>query len=233
MTSSTINPDTITGVEVTGNGGATLGTVDDLYLDNETNQPEWVAVRSGLFGTHVGLVPIGNAQFDGMVLSVPFAKEQLKTAPHHDPHTDLSARAEQDLYQHYGLFNRRHSGSMPGHRGHGKPEGRAQPHAAHRRRRLWVNWTLALLTVPAAGLVMVLWLVAVMGSAGCGDLPCRHQGPDEAWFGVLYYGAPVIAALTVAISFYTAPRMRGLVVPLVGLVLLAADVAVLAISYRP
>jgi sporulation protein YlmC with PRC-barrel domain len=233
MTSSTINPDTITGVEVTGNGGNKLGTVDDLYIDNETHQPEWVAVRSGLFGTHVCLVPISKAQFDGTVLSVPFGKEQLKTAPRHDPHTDLSPQAEQDLYQHYGLFNRRHSGSAAGHRQHDKPEGQTQPTAAHRRRRLWVNWTLALLTVPAAGLVMLLWLGAVMGTAGCIDNPCRHQGPDESWFGVLYYGAPVVAAVTIALSFYTASRVRGIVVPLGGLLLLAADVAILAISYRP
>jgi hypothetical protein len=93
MTSSTINPDTITGVEVTGNGGNKLATVDDLYIDNETHQPELVAVKSGLFGTHVCLVPIGKAQFDGTVLSVPFAKEQLKPlrATTHDGSSDPKA----------------------------------------------------------------------------------------------------------------------------------------------
>jgi hypothetical protein len=105
--------------------------------------------------------------------------------------------------------------------------------ADKRRRRTWVNWTLALLTVPAAGLVMLLWFGAVMGSAGCSDHPCRHQGPGEFWFGVLYYGAPVVAVLTIAVSFYTAPRERGILVPLSGLALLAAGVAVLAISFRP
>ena len=70
MTSSTINPDTVSGVEVTGANGVKLGKVDNLYIDNDTNQPEWVAVKSGLFGTHVSLVPISKAQFDGTVLDV-------------------------------------------------------------------------------------------------------------------------------------------------------------------
>jgi len=103
MASSTIDPDTVTGVEVTGADGAKLGKVDTLYLDNQSGQPEWAAVKSGMFGNHVSLVPLSQAQFDGTALTVPFDKEQLKTAPHLDPDTELSPEAEQDLYKHYGL----------------------------------------------------------------------------------------------------------------------------------
>ena len=125
MTSSTINPDTVSGVEVTGANGVKLGKVDNLYIDNDTNQPEWVAVKSGLFGTHVSLVPISKAQFDGTVLSVPFDKEQLKSAPHHHPNTDLSPLAEKYLYNHYGLSYSPHSGSPAADPQHGKPEDQA------------------------------------------------------------------------------------------------------------
>jgi len=103
MASSTINPDTVTGAEVKGADGSTLGKVDTLYLDNKTGEPEWAAVKSGMFGNHVSLVPLSQAQFDGTALTVPFGKEQLKTAPHLDPDTELSPEAEQDLYKHYGL----------------------------------------------------------------------------------------------------------------------------------
>jgi hypothetical protein len=51
-------------------------------------------------------------------------------------------------------------------------------------------------------------------------------------FGVLFYGAPVVAVLTIAISLHTATRKRGILVPLCGWALLAADLAVLAISFR-
>jgi hypothetical protein len=106
------------------------------------------------------------------------------------------------------------------------------PPAMSRRRRVWTNWTLALLTVPGAAVVVLLWFGAVMGLAGCSDVPCRHEGPGEFAFTVLVYGAPVIAALTVAISFFTATRSRGVLVPVVGWGLLVANVVVLAISFR-
>ena len=108
-----------------------------------------------------------------------------------------------------------------------------QSQAVNHRRRTWLNWALALLTVPGAALVMLLWFGAVMGSAGCSDVPCRHQGPGEFFFRVLVYGAPVVAVLTVGASFFTATRQRGILVPVFGWALLAADVLVLPISFRP
>ena len=105
--------------------------------------------------------------------------------------------------------------------------------SVERRRRSWVNWMFALLTVPGAALVVVLWFDAVMGLAGCSDVPCRHEGPGEFLFGVLVYGAPVVAVIAVAVSFFTARRKRGFVVPVLGWTLLAADVVVLAVSFRP
>lgn len=99
------------------------------------------------------------------------------------------------------------------------------------RRRTVVNWTLALLTLPGAAVVMMIWFGAVMGTAGCSEVPCRHQGPGELVFGVLVYGAPVVAVLTVAVSFLTATRRRGLLVPVLGWTLLVADVVALAISF--
>jgi sporulation protein YlmC with PRC-barrel domain len=133
MTSSTINLDNVRGVEVTGAEGVKLGKVDNIYIDNDTNQPEWIAVKSGLFGTHVSLVPISKAQFDGAVLSVPFDKEQLKSAPHHHPNTDLTPLAEKYLYNHYGMPYGPHSGSLATDSEHSKPEDQAgQPGAQAR-----------------------------------------------------------------------------------------------------
>ncbi|WP_123027163.1 DUF2382 domain-containing protein [Mycolicibacterium stellerae] len=142
MTSSTINLDNVRGVEVTGAEGVKLGKVDNIYVDNDTNQPEWIAVKSGLFGSHVSLVPISKAQFDGAVLSVPFDKEQLKSAPHHHPNTDLSPLAEKYLYNHYGMPYSPHSGSLAADSQHSKPEDQAGQPGAHirgtgRLRKYW------------------------------------------------------------------------------------------------
>jgi uncharacterized protein YrrD len=52
--------------------GKKLGKVYSVYYDNESDRPEWVAVKSGLFGTHISLVPLGNAEFDGRELRGPY-----------------------------------------------------------------------------------------------------------------------------------------------------------------
>lgn len=104
------NPDAMTGASVNGRDGSTLGKIDAIYYDNDTNKPEWAAVKSGLFGGHVSLVPLQDGSWDGNALTVPFDKEALKSAPHHDPDSELSATEEEELYSHYGMSS---SGGAP------------------------------------------------------------------------------------------------------------------------
>lgn len=95
----------------------------------------------------------------------------------------------------------------------------------------WVNWALALLTAPAAALVMIFGIGAVMSTAACSDVECPKLGPSGAVYGLLYYGAPVVAAVTILASFFTARHPRGIVVPLCGWALLAVDVVVMAVTF--
>jgi uncharacterized protein (TIGR02271 family) len=97
------NPSTLTGAPVRSSDGEKLGKIDAIYLDDATDAPEWAAVKSGLFGSHVSLVPLAQADWDGDTLTVPFDKQALQAAPHHDPDVALSAAAEDELYRHYGL----------------------------------------------------------------------------------------------------------------------------------
>ena len=97
------DPARLTGTTVIGGDGEKLGNVDAVYYDNATDKAEWVAVRSGLFGTRLTLVPLRRADFAGDELRVPFDKVQLKNAPHHDPGRDLSSSDEVDLYRYYGI----------------------------------------------------------------------------------------------------------------------------------
>jgi uncharacterized protein (TIGR02271 family) len=97
------DPSALTGASVQGSDGAKLGKVEGVYLDNDSNQPEWVSVKSGLFGSHVSIVPLSQANWDGNALTVPFDKDAIQAAPHHDPDTALSPADEDDLYRHYGI----------------------------------------------------------------------------------------------------------------------------------
>lgn len=99
-----------------------------------------------------------------------------------------------------------------------------------KRLRFWMNWALALLTVVGAGIVMVFALGAVMSTAACSDKQCPNLGPNGISFDVLFYGAPVVAVLTIIVSFFTAQRPWGVVVPVGALALLVADITILAVT---
>lgn len=105
----------------------------------------------------------------------------------------------------------------------------AEPESSNRL-RLWLNWALAVLTVVAAGVAMAVALGAVMSTAACSDKACPNLGPHGISFDTLYYGAPAVAVVTVVLSFFTARRRWGFVVPVVALALLITDMAILAIT---
>ena len=98
------------------------------------------------------------------------------------------------------------------------------------RLRFWVNWALALLTVLGAAVVMVFALGSVMSTAACSDKQCPNLGPNGISFDELFYGASVVAALTVIVSFFTAKRRWGIAVPVFALALLAGDITILAVT---
>jgi len=93
----------LNGVTVIGGDGQKVGSVDAVYYDNETDRPEWVAVRSGLLGSRVTLVPISRTDHVGDQLRIPFDGVQLRNAPHHDPGGELSPSEERDLCRYYGI----------------------------------------------------------------------------------------------------------------------------------
>jgi hypothetical protein len=106
----------------------------------------------------------------------------------------------------------------------------ATPGDTGERLRLWVNWVLALLTVPAAAAVMIFALGAVMSTAACSTRACPNLGPGGIGFNFLFYGAPVVAAVAIAASFFTARRRWGIVVPICALALLIADITIVALT---
>jgi hypothetical protein len=80
-----------------------IGEVVDIYLDNETDRPEWAVVRTGLFGLRSTFVPLAEAREVGDHIRVPHQRSQVKQAPNIDPDGQLSAAEEAELYRHYGL----------------------------------------------------------------------------------------------------------------------------------
>ncbi len=83
--------------------GTPVGSINAIYLDDRTGQPEWALVNTGLFGTRSSFVPVGQAaETDGNV-QVPYDKRLIKDAPNVDAGQHLSEAEERQLWRHYGL----------------------------------------------------------------------------------------------------------------------------------
>jgi uncharacterized protein (TIGR02271 family) len=83
--------------------GDKLGTIDAIYLDDETGQPEWATVTRGLFSAKAVFVPLAQAQDLGDSVQVPYDKQQVTDAPTMQADGSLSQDDEAQLYRHYGL----------------------------------------------------------------------------------------------------------------------------------
>src|SRR3954469_20593629 len=91
------------GQDLYDNDGEKIGKIEEIYLDAETNEPEWALVNTGLFGTKSTFVPLRDATVEDGALRVPYEKARVKDAPKMDPDGQLSQEEEAELYRHYGL----------------------------------------------------------------------------------------------------------------------------------
>jgi uncharacterized protein (TIGR02271 family) len=101
-----IGTDTISrviGKDVYDNDGDKIGSASEVYLDDESGQPEWVTVRTGLFGTKESFVPIRDADLTDDGVRVSVSKAKVKDAPKVDADGHLSPQEEEELYRYYGL----------------------------------------------------------------------------------------------------------------------------------
>jgi uncharacterized protein (TIGR02271 family) len=90
------------GRDLIDNDGDKIGSIEDVYLDRGTQEPEWVVVTTGLFGNKRTFVPLSGAESAEDGVRVPFDKATVKDAPRIDPDGALSTEEERELYRHYG-----------------------------------------------------------------------------------------------------------------------------------
>ncbi len=108
------------GQNASGPDGSKIGTIQDIYLDEETGQPEWAAIKTGLFGSKVSFAPLAQATSRGGGVALPYDKAKVKGAPSAEADGALSQQEEAELYRYYGLdYTEARSDS-------GLPQGEAQ-----------------------------------------------------------------------------------------------------------
>jgi uncharacterized protein (TIGR02271 family) len=104
------------GMPVYSTDGEKIGSVEEVFVDQQTNEPEWIGLGTGFFGTKRALVPVKGADLREDALYVPYAKDEVKDTPDVDSE-EISQETEAELYAHYGLeYSEQRSGT-------GLPEG--------------------------------------------------------------------------------------------------------------
>ena len=112
------------GRDLIDGSGQRVGRIADIYLDDDTGEPEWLAVSTGTMGGKVSFVPLTGAAVSGNDLQVQFTQDQITGSPHADADGQLSQDEEARLYAHYGYdYGERRSDS-------GLPEGGGAPRSS-------------------------------------------------------------------------------------------------------
>ncbi|MFE7118982.1 PRC and DUF2382 domain-containing protein [Streptomyces sp. NPDC057654] len=110
----------LSGMSVVDADGHRVGSVQQVYRDDRTGDPEWITVRTGMFGTKETFVPLAGAQEADGDLRVPHSKDTIKDAPRIEADGHLDPAEEDRLYRHYGLMPGAGAKGQAGEAGHGR-----------------------------------------------------------------------------------------------------------------
>jgi sporulation protein YlmC with PRC-barrel domain len=81
-----------------------IGKLQDVYVDVETDEPQFATVKEGFISRHLTFVPLGGITVGPDELEVAVTKEQVTSAPNIEQHgEELSQADESALYHHFEL----------------------------------------------------------------------------------------------------------------------------------
>ncbi len=84
--------------------GEKIGKLEDVYVDVETDEPQFATVKEGFLDRHLTFVPLGGIRVGPNELQVAVTREQVRDAPNLEQHgEELSQADESALYHHFEL----------------------------------------------------------------------------------------------------------------------------------
>jgi len=94
----------VSGGNVVTTSGDKIGGIGQIYLDDQTGEPSFVAANTGLLGTSPSLIPLRDATIRDGDLVVGYDKDMVTNAPPlEDDEGSLSPGQEEKLYDYYGI----------------------------------------------------------------------------------------------------------------------------------
>ena len=99
----TTNMNSVFGAKVVDPDGEKVGTVKQVYVDQQDGHPLFASVSTGLFGTSESFVPLEGAELTGDELRVAHDKGRIKDAPRVEADAELSDEEQDRIFEHYGI----------------------------------------------------------------------------------------------------------------------------------
>jgi uncharacterized protein (TIGR02271 family) len=85
--------------------GDKIGKIGQIYLDDQSGQPQWVTISTGLFGTKESFAPLQGARRNGDDLQLAVSKDLVKDAPKVDADGHLDDSENDALFAHYAGYH--------------------------------------------------------------------------------------------------------------------------------
>ncbi len=85
--------------------GERIGTLEDVYFDIETDQPQFGTVKEGFLDRHYTFVPLVAVTIGPDSLQVAVTKQQVKDAPNMEHEGDALSQEDESLLYHFFQMN--------------------------------------------------------------------------------------------------------------------------------
>ena len=98
------SPESYMGENAVDGQGNKIGSIGQVYVDDETGVPDWITVNTGLFGTKESFAPLYGSSVTGDGVVLPFGKDVVKGSPEIKDAAHLDADEQQALYAYYQQY---------------------------------------------------------------------------------------------------------------------------------
>lgn len=92
------------GYEVRDRDGDKIGKVDETFV-NQSDQAEYIGVKTGLLGSNLSLIPaeLATADDERRIIEVSETKNRVKDAPSLDSNEEITTEREREIRDYFGL----------------------------------------------------------------------------------------------------------------------------------
>jgi uncharacterized protein (TIGR02271 family) len=84
--------------------GVKLGKIGQVYVDDQTSEPLWVTISTGMFGTKESFAPLYGSRSDGDNLRLAVTKDMVKDAPGVEADGHIEGSENEALYAYYNGY---------------------------------------------------------------------------------------------------------------------------------